>query len=425
MGSASSAPALDLATSSDPPHLARCDSTTVQWVGWAAVALLLLLQICLLLGGLPRSLHGSTDFRPFYATGKLVALHRSGEIYNLAAQANAQHAWISRDDQTLPFLYPAFAAILFVPLSYLSFKAAFLAFAAINLAILLLITRWVAKELGVQNAATSWLAYGITLGTVPTVMFLLQGQISCLLTCVFIGALELVRRKQDNVAGMLLALLFAKFQLAIPIVLLLCAWRRWALVRGMFCGTLLLALLSVMMIGPAASMGYIHMMSSLTRVTAADPVSAKAMYGMFPADMPNIHGITYVLAAGRNVSVLIAVLLSGILMLWAARRDRGLPVAFCVAMLVSYHFQAYDLVVLLVPLCVSLGELIRQRNECIPAGVAQMKFGLQSRLVLISVACGLLVTPVGAALVYSRMSWIFCIATIAILISLCPRARCE
>lgn len=424
MASACPGPAFEHAISSDTHQVSRRDLKANQRVGWAAVAVLVLLQAGLLLSGLPRSLHGRTDFRPFYATGKLIALHRSGEIYNLAAQAHAQHSWISKNDQTLPFLYPAFAGLLFVPFGYLSFKAAFLAFLAVNIGLFLLITRWVARELGVRDSAASWLAYGITLGAVPAVMFLLQGQISCLLMGVFIGALELVRRKQDDLAGMLLALLFAKFQLAIPIALLLCAWRRWALVRGMSCGMLILAALSLMVIGPAATIQYIHLISGMTQATAADPIAAKAMYGMFPADMPNLHGLAYVLTAGRHVSVLITALLSGILMLWAARRDRGLPTAFCVAMLVSYHFQAYDLVLLLVPLSVSLGQLIRKRNEDISAGLAQMDPALRTGLVLVGVACVLLVVPLGAALVYSRMSWLFCIATIAILISLCPK-KCE
>lgn len=388
-------------------------------LAWTAVVALLLLQIGFLWGGMARSLHGSTDFRAFYATGRLVAVYHGHDIYNLARQADAQHSWISRNDQTLPFLYPAFAALLFAPFGWLSFKAAFLAFAAINILILVLITRWVAKELGVQTPGASWPAYALTFGAISTAMTLLQGQITCLLLAIFVGGLILARRRRETLAGIVLSLLLVKFQLAIPIALLLCAWRRWNLVRGMLGGAVVLGLTSVMVAGLAGTMEYVRMMSGLTQATAVDPVAAKAMYGMFPSDMPNIHGVAYVLARGSHVSLLITILISGALIAWAAMRDRGLPAALCVAMLVSYHFQAYDMTLLVIPFSVALGEIIRQRSDLGPLRLADLPRTLRGRPGLLTLAAGLLIAPVGAAIVYHRISCLFCAATVAVLVSLC------
>lgn len=427
MGSSYLKPTRDRSGSSRP-HDAGADSpphsTSARLVAWVAVAALLLLQIGLLRGGMARSLHGSTDFRAFYATGRLLALHRSQDMYNLARQADAQHKWISSNDQTLPFLYPAFTALLFVPFGYLSFKAAFLAFASVNLAILVLITRWVAKEFDVQSPGASWPAFALAFGSVSTAMALLQGQITYLLLAIFIGALVLARRKHGTLAGIVLSLLIAKFQLAIPIGLLLFAWKRWDLVRGMLWGMMALGLVSIMVAGPTGTMEYVRMMSGLTQATAVDPVGAKAMYGMFPSDMPNIHGVSYVLARGSHISLLITILVSGGLMLWAARRDRGLPAALCVAMLVSYHFQAYDMTLLLIPLAVSLGEIIRKRRDLRPARLIHLPRTFWGDVGFVAVPAGLLIAPMGAAIVYNRISWLFFAATVAVLVSLSSRSTC-
>jgi hypothetical protein len=384
-------------------------------VGPGTVAVLLILQVGFLCGGIARPLCGSTDFRAFYATGKLVLLHRSDEIYKLGMQASAQNNWIGHNGQTLPFLYPAFAALMFVPFACLPFRCAFLVFGTINLAIVLLIGCWVANELDVSSQGDSWLAYVLSFGLVPTVMALLQGQISFLLLCVFVGALTLLRQEREGLAGIVLSLSMAKFQLGIPVLLLFCAWRRWALVRGMAVGTILLTLLSVLVAGAASTAQYVHMMARLTNATATDPAGAKAVYGMFPSDMPNIHGLVYVLIKGSSISAPLTVLLSGLLMIWAAKRDRGLPAALCVAILVSYHFQAYDLVLLIIPVSVSLGEILRQRSGAIPARGAEVHRAFRKRISLICVGCGLLAAPVGAAIVYSRMSWLFCVSIAAVL----------
>ncbi len=407
-----------------PQTLSRRQLTPSQITRGGAVAALLILQIGLFWGGIGRSLRGSTDFRAFYTTGKLIALHRGSDIYDLGLQAEAQHRWVSPDDQTLPFLYPAFSALVFVPLGCLPFKMAYVGFLIANLIILVLVNAWIAKEVAQQTSALLWPAYVLTFGSVPALMALLQGQISCLLVAVFVGTLILSRRKHDFLAGLCLSLLFCKFQLALPIAFLLLAWRRWALVMGMLGGALFLTVASVIVVGVTGAIEYVHMIFGVTRATAVDPIGAKMTYGMFPSDMPNIHGAAYVLTCSK-MSLPVTVLVSGGLMLWAGYRDRGLPAALCVAMLVSYHFQAYDLTLLSIPLSIALGEIVRRDGSLLRTRIAEVHPALRRRLLGPMIAAGLLIGPVGAAIVYCRTSWILCAAIVAVLTRLGSQSTAE
>src|ERR1700758_62994 len=87
-----------------------------------------LVLVCLMLGvaeiaaALAPSVLPHFDFRSFYGAGVLI---RSSprELYALAAQAAVQSATVS-NDHVLPYFGPPYEAVLFAPLSVLSYRHA-------------------------------------------------------------------------------------------------------------------------------------------------------------------------------------------------------------------------------------------------------------------------------------------------------------
>jgi len=402
------------ASAADSGPCARSRSGEALLALWALVVLLVLCQIGLLAGGSARSLHGTTDFRAFYGAGKLVAIHHGDGLYNYTQQQWIQRQWVGPEGQTLPFLYPAFASLLFVPLALVSYKAAFGVFLAANLVLLELFRRWTKSQIGGTQSYATVVSCLIAFGTVPVAMAVLQGQVSLILLGLFAFAHSLLRQGKDARAGAVLALTLIKFQLAIPIFILFCCWKRRRVVCGMAAGGIALAIISVLVTGPAGSLEYLHGMGHITAATAQTPLAAKAMYGMFPSDMPNLHGLCYVLA-GTSAAPWMTVLLSLALMGWACLRNRGLGSALCVAMLVSYHLQAYDMTLLLMPIGLCAGYLLGE-----PRGTLSRVAGtfVRKKTSLWATALVLISVPVGAPIVYAGKSWLFLVATVVVLVCL-------
>ena len=84
----------------------------------------------------PGALRGHADFRQLYAAGYMVRTGHASELYDTRAQQQFQDALVGNDERALPFIRPAYQALLFVPFSLLPYRSAYLAFLAVNLVLL-------------------------------------------------------------------------------------------------------------------------------------------------------------------------------------------------------------------------------------------------------------------------------------------------
>ena len=64
-------------------------------------------------------LHGHADFRQLYAAGYMVRTGHARELYDIRAQQQFQDVLVGNDERALPFIRPAYQALLFVPFSLL------------------------------------------------------------------------------------------------------------------------------------------------------------------------------------------------------------------------------------------------------------------------------------------------------------------
>jgi len=177
------------------------------------------------------------DFLPTYVSARLIAGHRTSELYDQLATAGEMqvvlHETIENQPATplLPNLYGPQVGLLFVPLAHFSFLAAARLWVTISLLIyfVCIFAVWqCCPNLRPYSAlvAISAIAYP------PLFHFFVRGQLSALLLACFTAAYLAFRSGKNFLAGIALGFLVFKppFLVAIPLIFLLpLNWmpRRW------------------------------------------------------------------------------------------------------------------------------------------------------------------------------------------------------
>src|SRR5689334_18531354 len=73
---------------------------------------------------------GHADFRANYTAGYLL---RTGQpLYDYALEVGVQNQKVSHEEVALPFIHPAYEALLYVPLSFLTYLQAYWVWFAVN-----------------------------------------------------------------------------------------------------------------------------------------------------------------------------------------------------------------------------------------------------------------------------------------------------
>ena len=288
---------------------------------------------------------------------------RSGyahQLYDYSSQKDFQDSLVSREEVALPFVRPAYQALLFAPFSYLGFRAAYLCFLLFNVGLLGLCfwlmrprMRWLQ---GLHPAAP------LALFTFsPLAVALLQGQDSILLLTLLCIAVVALDKQKPMSAGMLVGLGLLKFQIVIPIAVLFMIWRKWKF---------LLAFSSLHRFCPSRPCFSWEL--TLQRSTLRSLISIGTSKGLSSgislevSHMANLHGLIFGLFGSHICPNLclcaIAVLSAGVLLLSAKYRALGgdaLAFAIIASVLVSYYLFMHDLSPLLIPLALLRRSLSR------------------------------------------------------------------
>ena len=186
------------------------------------------------------------DLPSFYAGARIVGSGRFALLYDAAAQEEAETDLLLGARGRLPFPYPPYVALAYVPLTWLPFKAAYaihtIAMAWCAAASLVLLRRVIPA---VDNAFLPICA--ATLTFYPLFRAVLGGQNTALSLLLGTGAAVLLASGRDFTAGLAIGLWLFKPQLAIPVggVLLLRARRTRRYVAGVAIVAALLYLLAV------------------------------------------------------------------------------------------------------------------------------------------------------------------------------------
>jgi len=336
-------------------------------------------------------LHGHADFRQLYAAGYMVRTGHAGELYDIRAQQQFQDALVGSDERALPFIRPAYQALLFVPFSLLPYRSAYLAFLAVNLALLALAFRALRSHMSHLMRVWRFLPVFLFLVFYPISLALMQGQDSILLLLLLAWALAAVEGGHELRAGVLVGLGLFKMQIVIPIALLFLLWRRWRFFAGFALSTCLLSLISLWVVGFAQTAAYARSLLSVgTNMPAA------LQFPLRVSIMANLRGLFFGLLGDRLPAFWIQVLTivtSVLVLLWVAFAIRGkqrgagaFVLAITASLIVSYYLFVHDLSVLLIPIVVTLDRFILAGAER-PAITLDRAAGWMSATLLVAPLC--------------------------------------
>jgi hypothetical protein len=344
----------------DPPHYVKSLSLAIP-------AVLLGFQISGWVFAMLALQQGRTDFRSQYTAGYMVRSGNAHRLYDYGSQLRFQNQLVGPRDMALPFDHLPYEALLFVPISYLSFRAAYFAMLAFNLVVLALSVRLMRTWTSTLDGIYPWLSSVMAIVFLPTALALMQGQDSILLLFCLTAAFWALEGGREFLAGVLLSLGLFKFQIVLPIALLFLLWRRWRFSAGFSVSAAALVATSLVLIGWEAATSYVRLLLSMSMGLSSTVDQARL--GTPPSIMPNLRGLVFGLLNNRIPAIWVQVVvlaLSAICLMAAfiggskARKASSLLIAILAGAEVSYHFHLHDMTILLLPILVWL-------DQCIPA----------------------------------------------------------
>jgi hypothetical protein len=312
--------------------------------------LLVAYQLLLAIIFVPLALRGLDDFRQLYTGGYMVRTGHADELYDYDTQQRFEERLIPDGRHfMLPINHLAFEELLFVPLSLLTYRAAYWAFMAFNGTLLVLCVKLLGRRLKIQADQRKWIPALLLLAFFPIPRALEKGQDSIIMLTLLAAALWSLDHEKEFVAGLLVGIGIFKFQIVIPIALLFLVWRQWRFFAGFSASTVGAGLVSLWLVGLDGAKEYAHMLLSMSVRLTSD--SDMVRYGTHPRDMINLRGLLSAIFDGKlpdgYVQLLIAAC-SVVVLLAAARQRPSLPLAIAAASLVSYHFIVHDASILII-----------------------------------------------------------------------------
>ena len=223
------------------------------------------------------------DFKMFYAAAVGLRSGHAGEIYDPDFHVQLQRQLVP----SLPpkdvkvYTHPPYELLVYLPLSYLPYKAACYCWIAITLILAVLCGRMLR-------------GYTAVLGLFPLLVAVLEQQDSVLTLLIVISCWLALRDGRDGWAGFLLGLALFRFQFILPLALILMFWKP-KLVKGFVLSGVLVVAVSLAMVGPGGLRSYVNYMSSMAN--ASSKAVTQRGYIVDPRTNPTLRGLIYEVAS--------------------------------------------------------------------------------------------------------------------------------
>lgn len=178
------------------------------------------------------------DFVAFYTAGTFVRTGQTEKIYDLPSVADFQHKLAGGEALEIggtvgPFWNPPFYALVFVPLSYLPYHAAWDTWFVINFCCAAIAIGLMARL--VNQVRPGWKNWGLVpvlvIVCMPFIQALSHGQNTCTSLLLLTVTISLWRAEKTYIAGIVCGLLFYKPQLGTLVamaLIILGGWRAFA-----------------------------------------------------------------------------------------------------------------------------------------------------------------------------------------------------
>lgn len=303
---------------------------------------------------------GHPDFRANYTAGYLVRTGHARDVYNYDVVKKVQDAIISREVVGMPFIHPAYEALLFAPYALLGFHAAYFAFLGTNLLILFLCFRSLRAKFAGLAQTWNLLPIAVWITFLPVAAALMQEQDSILLLGLLTVAASRLDHDAEFKAGCLVGLGLFRLQLVLPIAAAFFLWRRWRFVGGFAAAATAVLTASIALTGMAASKTYLGQLASMSY--GGSPLDRVRYYQPI-THMGNLRSFVFGVTSGwlsPEWIQIVTIVLSAAIMLWLlaytpqARGSQALLVAITASIVVSYHCFIHDMSIMVLPVAIGL-----------------------------------------------------------------------
>lgn len=306
---------------------------------------------------IPNGLYRKMDFRSMYAAGVLARTDPS-HLYDLARQKQIQDALVEKRDAVLPFGHLPLGALFYAPFSLLPYRTAYLLAIFVNS--LLIIPCFLAAGKEFSATIPGWQPRPglIFFPFMPTTIALAQGQYSLLLLLFLCLAWRFLDRSRVFAAGLVTAGLLLKPHLALLLALFLAVQYGWRFVAGFATGSATITAFCVPFLRHGGLRAWFGVLSGMS-LASGNSQAHQAAEGVFAWSMPNLRGALLStlgpVVSPRLLFILVAVA-SALVLVWALVVVRklsprnALVFSVVITLLVSYHLEKHDLVLLLLPM---------------------------------------------------------------------------
>jgi len=333
---------------------------------------------------------GYSDFASFYGAGRILHSGLHNKIYDYDTQWELQRNFapgvVIRHGPLL-YNHAPFEAWLFSVFGAFSYPTAYILWNLTNAAILIGIAWLMTDYFEGKGLGLLLLAF---LAFFPVLLVFVQGQDSILLLLLYTLALRNLRSGHEFAAGALLALGLFKPQLVLPMALIFVFRGQIKVLAGFTASAGAMFAASLAAVGWKDTINYPRYVWTLSQQRSIGAIT--------PANMPNLRGVLDGLVGSLGGGLLVAVLSVAIALgltfavarVWNRTGDNeiGFALATVVTVLLSYHLYAYDATLLLLPIMVAAGVLVR---DSLPSRTRTMAIW--------SVGC-LMFTPLWVALLF-------------------------
>lgn len=330
-------------------------------IGWILVLTIVGTHAFFLWSIRNRIARADADFTIFFTAGKILRERHGADLYDPRIQQEIQAEFSSDADTRkgpLPYIHPPYEALLFVPLTLLPYRAAFIVWECLNLAMLFVICVLLRNSLSSFANIHVWQLFVLCLAFFPVLANFHQGQDAILLLLLVVIAFRCLEREENFLAGCWLGLGIFKYHLILPLALVLAVWKG---------RKLLLGLVSVAAAVGIVSLGIVGWHGVLQYPGYAWRVVSQPIFGGLPfRRLPNLLGLIGGWPLMERASVLRQVLVASVsivlLVVTVLMRDKkrdGKSFRLCfscaliMAVLLGYSTNTYDLCLLILALALS------------------------------------------------------------------------
>jgi Glycosyltransferase family 87 len=327
-----------------------------------AVTAALLFLIVYWAASLPKSRWA--DFSVFYSSGLTLRHGGASHLYDAGEQTRAEDQAGALKTRTgfMVNAYPPVNALLFLPLSFMTYRAAYLIWGAINVFLWIFFQDRLRPYAPVPSLIFRY--FMLCSLFLPLWLALIEGQTTLILLVAYSLAFVSMKRGEDFKAGAYLGLGLLKFHIVLPFAFICLLRGKWKLIAGFASVGALLGGLSLLLVGPQGVLSYVKLLVALAR-GPIEPALSDRPWGGFDAfwNMPTLRGMFSVVLAGRmgmhSISF-VAAIASALLILYTAwrwrqddRRNQGasfnlmFAAALAITLVTALHLYVYDLTLMI------------------------------------------------------------------------------